>query len=74
METQTNLKVKTLRIDNGLAFYNKLFEDLCERHGIIRHKTIVHTPQQNGLTERMNRTLMDKVRCILLYSKLPKSL
>ena len=74
VETQTNLKVKTLRIDNGLAFYNKLFEDLCERHGIIRHKTIVHTPQQNGLTERMNRTLMDKVRCILLYSKLPKSL
>ncbi|KAH9782240.1 hypothetical protein KPL71_008811 [Citrus sinensis] len=74
VETQTSLKVKALRIDNGLEFCNKEFGDFCERHGIMRHKTVIHTPQQNGLAERMNRTLMDKVRCILLYSKLPKSL
>ena len=74
METQTNLKVKTLRTDNGLEFCNKQFEDFCERYGIMRHKTVVHTPQQNGLVGRMNRTLMDKVRCMLLHSKLPKSL
>ncbi|KAH9717203.1 hypothetical protein KPL71_021739 [Citrus sinensis] len=62
VETQTNLKVKILITDNGLEFCNKEFGDFCERHGIMRHKT------------RMNITLMDKVRCMLLYSKLPKSL
>ena len=45
VETQTNLKIKTLRIDNGLEFCNKEFEDFCERHGIIRQKIVVHTPQ-----------------------------
>ncbi|KAH9678410.1 hypothetical protein KPL71_025698 [Citrus sinensis] len=74
VETQTSLKVKALRTDNGMEFCNKEFGDFCERHGIMRHKTVIHTPQQNGLAERMNRTLMDKVRCMLLYSKLPKSL
>ena len=74
VETQTSLKVKALRTDNGLEFCNKDFRDFCEKHGIMRHKTVIHTLQQNGLAERMNRTLMDKVRCMLLYSKLPKSL
>ncbi|KAH9767170.1 hypothetical protein KPL71_011175 [Citrus sinensis] len=74
VETQTSLKVKALRTDNGMEFCNKEFGDFCERHGIMRHKTVIHTPQQNGLAKRMNRTLMDKVRCMLLYSKLPKSL
>ena len=68
------MKVKALRTDNGLEFCNKEFGDFCERHGIMRQKTVIHTPQQNGLAERMNRTLMDKVRYMLLYSKLPKSL
>ncbi|KAH9685121.1 Integrase catalytic domain-containing protein [Citrus sinensis] len=62
VETQTNLKVKALRTDNGLEFRNKEFGDFCERHGIMRHKIVIHTPKQNGLAERMNRTLMDKVR------------
>ncbi|KAH9728537.1 hypothetical protein KPL70_009073 [Citrus sinensis] len=40
------------------------FDDLCEKGGIQRHKTVRHTLQQNGLAERMNRTLMEKVRCM----------
>ncbi|KAH9699128.1 hypothetical protein KPL71_024224 [Citrus sinensis] len=39
-----------------------------------RHKTVRFTPQQNGLAERMNRTLVDKTRCLLINSKLPRSL
>ncbi|KAH9803501.1 hypothetical protein KPL71_001790 [Citrus sinensis] len=74
VENQTNMKVKVLRTDNGLEYCNKLFEDYCEKNGILRHKTVTYTPQQNGLAERMNRTLMEKVRCLLIHSKLPKTL
>ena len=74
IETQTNRKVRKVRIDNGLEFCNKQFDDLCEKSGIQRHKTVRHTPQQNGLAERMNRTLMERVRCMLFHSRLPKTL
>ncbi|KAK9179751.1 hypothetical protein WN943_028956 [Citrus x changshan-huyou] len=74
IETQTNRKVRRIRTDNGLKFCNKQFDDLCEKTGILRHKTVMHTPQQNGLAERMNRTLMERVRCMLFHSKLPKTL
>ncbi|KAH9649066.1 hypothetical protein KPL70_025842 [Citrus sinensis] len=61
-------------LDNGLEYCNKLFEEFCEKNGIQRHKTVTYTPQQNGLAERMNKTLVEKVRCMLIYSKLPKTL
>ncbi|KAH9754238.1 hypothetical protein KPL71_015385 [Citrus sinensis] len=74
IETQTNRKVRRVRTDNGLEFCNKQFDVLCEKSGIQRHKTVRHTPQQNGLAERMNRTLMERVKCMLFHSKLPKTL
>ncbi|KAH9779743.1 hypothetical protein KPL71_007826 [Citrus sinensis] len=74
IETQTNRKVRRLRTNNDLEFCNKQFNDLCEKNGILRHKTVRHTPQQNGLAERMNRTLMERVRCMLFNSKLSKTL
>ncbi|KAH9782268.1 hypothetical protein KPL71_008823 [Citrus sinensis] len=74
VETQTNRKVRRLRTDNGLEFCNKRFNDFCAENGVVRHKTVRHTPQQNGLAERMNRTLIDKVRCMLIQSRLPMSL
>ncbi|KAG8474867.1 hypothetical protein CXB51_031602 [Gossypium anomalum] len=39
----------------------------------MRHLTVRHTPQQNGVTEQMNRMIMEKVRCMLLNANLPKS-
>ncbi|KAH9722770.1 Integrase catalytic domain-containing protein [Citrus sinensis] len=42
--------------------FSRMFDDLCEKSGIQRHKTVRHTPQQNGLAERINRTLMERVR------------
>ncbi|KAH9771320.1 hypothetical protein KPL71_012662 [Citrus sinensis] len=74
VETQTNKKVRRLRTDNGLEFCNKRFDDFCADNEVVRHKTVRHTPQQNGLAERMNRTLIDKVRCMLIQSRLPMSL
>ncbi|KAG8497424.1 hypothetical protein CXB51_008733 [Gossypium anomalum] len=49
------------------------FNRLCKSEGIMRHLTVRHTPQQNGVTERMNRTIMEKVRCMLSNANLPKS-
>ncbi|GKC71610.1 retrovirus-related pol polyprotein from transposon TNT 1-94, partial [Tanacetum coccineum] len=71
VENQTRRTVKRMRTDNGLEF--REFKQLCIDSGIARHLTVVGTPQQNGLVERMNRTLMDKVRCLLIQSGLPKT-
>ncbi|KAK0584816.1 hypothetical protein LWI29_019151 [Acer saccharum] len=60
-----------MRTDNGLEYVNDKFNDLCREWGIARHKTAPSNPQQNGVAERMNRTLMDKVRCLLINAKLP---
>ena len=72
VENQTNKKMKVLRIDNGLECCNKLFSDFCKKARLFRHKTFTETPQQNGLAERMNKTIMDKVRCIMVDSGLSK--
>ncbi|KAL5579868.1 hypothetical protein UlMin_012310 [Ulmus minor] len=72
IENQSNKRVKVLRTDNGLEFCNVAFDDYCKEHGILRHRTVRYTPQQNGVAERMNRTLVDKVRCMLVGSGLPK--
>ncbi|KAH9733855.1 hypothetical protein KPL71_017172 [Citrus sinensis] len=60
METQTEKRLKRLRTDNGLEFCSSDFENFCKSKGIARHRTVRHTPQQNGLIERMNRTLIEK--------------
>ncbi|GJR16644.1 retrovirus-related pol polyprotein from transposon TNT 1-94 [Tanacetum coccineum] len=73
VENQTGRKLKKLRMDNGLEFCNQEFNNLCKESGIARHLTVTGTPQQNGLAERMNMTLLNKVRCLLIQSGLPDS-
>ncbi|KAG8473150.1 hypothetical protein CXB51_035082 [Gossypium anomalum] len=46
---------------------------LSKSEGIVRHLIVRHTAQQNGVAERMNRTIMEKVRCMLSNANLPKS-
>nr|GEW28846.1 retrovirus-related Pol polyprotein from transposon TNT 1-94 [Tanacetum cinerariifolium] len=65
--------VKKPRTDNGLEFCNQEFEHLCIESGIARHLTVAGTLQHNGIAERMNRTLTDKVRCLLIQSEFPKT-
>ena len=74
IENQTERKVKRLRTDNGLEYRSKEFDSFCKEKGIVRHKTVRHTPQQNGLAERMNMTLVEKVRCMLFSANLSKHL
>ncbi|KAG8367767.1 hypothetical protein BUALT_Bualt16G0107000 [Buddleja alternifolia] len=72
VETQTDKKVNRLRTDNGGEFRSDPFQKFCEDEGIVRHFTIRHTPQQNGVAERMNRTLLEKIRCLLSNAGLGK--
>ncbi|GJW05230.1 retrotransposon protein, putative, ty1-copia subclass [Tanacetum coccineum] len=73
VENQTGGKLKKLQTDNCLEFCNQEFNNLCKESGIARHLTVAGTPQQNGLAKRMNRTLLNKVRCLLIQSGLPDS-
>ncbi|KAG8498352.1 hypothetical protein CXB51_007022 [Gossypium anomalum] len=57
---ETGKQIKYLRTDNGLEFCSDEFNRLCKSEGIVKHLTIRHTPQQNGIAERMNRTIMEK--------------
>ena len=63
--------MKCLRTDNGLEFCYDEVNTLCKKEGIVRYRTVHYTPQ-NGMEECMNRTLMEKVRCILSNAQLPK--
>lgn len=70
VEKQTGKKIKRLRTSNGLEFFDGDFNKFCKDEGIVRHLTVRGTPQQNGVAERMNRTLLEKVRCMLSNSGL----
>ena len=65
VENQSGKKLKTLRTDNGLEYCNRVFDYHYKTNGIMRHKTCPYTPQHNGVAERLNRTVMDKVRSLL---------
>jgi hypothetical protein len=73
VENQTGRRVKYLRSDNGLEYKDTTFLEFCKTEGITRHFTVRGTPQQNGVAERMNRTLLEKARCMRLSAELPKS-
>lgn len=71
-ENQKERKIKILRTDNGLEFCSKEFEQYLTNAGIIHQKTNVYSPQQNGLSERMNRSLVEKARCLIFDAGLHK--
>ncbi|WVY92910.1 hypothetical protein V8G54_031998 [Vigna mungo] len=73
IENQLGCRMKCLRTDNGLEFVSEEFNGFCKEKGIRMHRTVVGTPQQNGLAERMNRTILERVRCMLLGSGLSKA-
>uniref|UniRef100_A0A146LH62 Retrovirus-related Pol polyprotein from transposon TNT 1-94 n=3 Tax=Lygus hesperus TaxID=30085 RepID=A0A146LH62_LYGHE len=72
LENETNSKIKVLRTDNGTEYVNSEFSDFLEKSGIRHEVTIPHTPEQNGVAERANRTICEMARSMLLESDLPK--
>ncbi|GKE20033.1 putative ribonuclease H-like domain-containing protein, partial [Tanacetum coccineum] len=71
IENQLDHKVKVIRSDNGIEFKNSIMNQFCEIKGIKREFSVVRTPQQNGVAERKNRTLIEAARTILVDSKFP---
>lgn len=70
VENRTSRKLKTLRSDNGTEYTDGAFKKFCDEEGIVRHWTVRDTPQQNGVVERLNRTLLEKARCMRSNSRL----
>ena len=71
VEKSSGRKIKTLRSDNGGEYTSTEFTSFLTKEGIKHELTIPHTPQQNGVAERLNRTLIEGVRTMLADSKLP---
>ena len=71
VENYTGQRVKTLRTDNGGEFTSKSFTAHLKACGIRHELTVPKTPEQNGVAERLNRTLVETTRAMLLDAKLP---
>jgi transposase InsO family protein len=72
IERETGRQLKCVRADNG-GEYRGLLEEYCRSHGIRLEKTVPKTPQHNGVVERMNITICERIKCVLSHAKLPKS-
>ena len=73
VENMYQSKIKVIRSDNGGEYVSKEFENFLQNEGIVHQTSIPKTPQQNGVSERKNRSLIEKVRCMISDSGLPKT-
>ena len=71
VEKEVNKVIVTFRTDRGGEFTSRDFQDYCSNNGIRRHLTAPYTPQQNGVVEKRNRTLMEMTRSMLKAMKVP---
>ena len=71
-QNEFELKVKKIRSDNGSEFKNLQVEEFLEEEGIKHEFSAPYTPQQNGVVERKNRTLIDMARTMLGEFKTPE--
>ncbi|GJR32224.1 retrovirus-related pol polyprotein from transposon TNT 1-94 [Tanacetum coccineum] len=70
---QVRLKatVRNVRTDNGTEFVNQILREWYENVGISHQASVARTPQQNGVVERRNRTLIEAARTMLIFNKAP---
>ncbi|KAI5334598.1 hypothetical protein L3X38_024731 [Prunus dulcis] len=71
VELQSGFKLKKLRSDRGGEYTSLEFDSFCEDVGIERQLTTPYTPQQNGVAERKNRTIVEMAKCLMLEKKIP---
>ncbi len=65
VEKQSELKIKVFRSDNGGEFMSNKFDEFLKKEGIARQTSAPYTPQQNGVAERANRTIVEMARSML---------
>ncbi|KAL0425549.1 UNVERIFIED_CONTAM: Retrovirus-related Pol polyprotein from transposon TNT 1-94 [Sesamum radiatum] len=73
VEKQSGRSIKVLRSDRGKEYNNSEFNKFCEEEGIEHQTTVSYNPQQNGVSERKNRTVMEMARSMLQEKHLPKA-
>ena len=75
VENQLNRRIKSVRSDRGGEYYGRFTESgqhlsaftlFLREHGIIANYSMPKTPEQNGVVEQLNRTLIDMVRSMML--------
>ncbi|GKD06643.1 retrovirus-related pol polyprotein from transposon TNT 1-94 [Tanacetum coccineum] len=71
LQVGLNKTIQFVRTDNGTEFVNKDLTDYYEYVGITHEKTVLRIPQQNGVVERWNHTLVEAARTMLIFSKAP---
>jgi transposase InsO family protein len=72
VENESSCKIQCLSTDRGGEYTSNEFNDFCVTQGIKRQLTAAYTPQQNGVSERKNRTLLNIVRSMLSCRNVPK--
>lgn len=70
---ESGCNIGTLRSDNEGEYVSNEFEEYLKSKGIRHELTVPHSPQQNGVAERMNRTLMESARSMIAHAKQPNS-
>jgi transposase InsO family protein len=73
VEKQSGHSIKVLRSDRGKEYTSSKFEKFCEEEGVERQLTVGYTPQQNGVSERKNQTVMEMAKCMLFEKGIPSS-
>ncbi|GKB09569.1 retrovirus-related pol polyprotein from transposon TNT 1-94 [Tanacetum coccineum] len=71
IQVRLNDIVRNVRTDNGIEFINQTLRNFYENVGILHQTSIDHTPQQNDVAERRNRTLVEVARTMLIFLKAP---
>lgn len=74
VETEAGKTMKTFRTDRGGEFTSHEFQSYCEEKGLKRHLTTPYSPQQNGVVERRNRTLLEMTKSVMKAMKVPNYL
>ena len=72
VENQSGCKIQSIRSNNGKEYTSATFILLCGEAGIEHQLTAPYTPEQNGVSERRNRYVMEMARCMLHDKELPK--
>ncbi|GJU13743.1 putative ribonuclease H-like domain-containing protein, partial [Tanacetum coccineum] len=73
IENLVDHKVKVIRCDNETEFKNREMNQFCKMKSILKQFSVARTPQQNGVAERRNRTLIEATKTMLADSKLPNT-
>nr|GEZ58694.1 hypothetical protein [Tanacetum cinerariifolium] len=71
IQVRLNVPVRRIRTDNGTEFVNQTLRDYYEEVGISHETSVARSPQQNGVVERRNRTLIEAARTMLIYAQAP---